>query len=90
MLGDVALRVGLHQQIKVSSLIVGGDRGIRADDGLGVAGDLSLQGNVLADGKTEDVSGARQGKAVDGDIVRDISLLREGKILEIGGVEDFA
>jgi len=89
MLGDVALRVGLYQQIKVSSLIVGGDRGIGADHGLGVARDLSLQGNVLADGETEDVSGTRKGKAVDGDIVRDVGLLREGKVLEIGGVEDF-
>jgi hypothetical protein len=53
------LRVGLYQQIKVSSLIVGGDRGIGADHGLGVARDLSLQGNVLADGETEDVSGTR-------------------------------
>jgi hypothetical protein len=57
VLRDVALRVGLDQEIKVAGLVITGDGGIRADDLLGSAiglGKRSANGDVLADGKAED------------------------------------
>jgi ribosomal protein S12 len=43
---------------------------------------------VLADGQTQDVGGAGQGKTVDADIVGDLVLLLENKVLELGGIQD--
>lgn len=70
--------------------MVGGDGGVRADDFLGLAGNGSSEGDVLADGQAEDIGGTRQGKAVDGDVVRDLSLFLEDEVLELGRVQDLA
>ena len=56
MLGDVALRVGLDEEVEVSRLVVAGDGGVRADDFLGAAvglGKGGADGDVLADGESE-------------------------------------
>jgi hypothetical protein len=58
VLGDVALRIRLDQEVDESRLVVAGNRGIRSDDFLD--GSIRLRkvganGDVLADGKTQDV-----------------------------------
>ena len=90
VLGDVALGVGLDQQVKVASLVVGGDGGIGADHLLGLTGNGGGERDVLADGKTQDVGGAGQGETVDTNIVGDLVLLLEDEVLELGGVQDLA
>lgn len=90
VLGDVTLRVGLDEQVKVACLVVRGDGGVGADNLLGLAGDGGGERDVLADGQAQDVGGAGQGKAVDGDIVRDLVLLLEDEFLELGRVQDLA
>lgn len=45
---------------------------------------------MLTDGQTEDVGGVGQSKAIDGDIVRDLGLLLQSEMLEIGRVQDLA
>jgi hypothetical protein len=45
---------------------------------------------MLADGQTQDVGGAGQGKTVDADIVGDLVLLLKDEVLEFGGVQDLA
>lgn len=90
VLGDVALRVGLDEQVEVTGLMVGGDGGVRADDFLGLTGNGGSQGDVLADGQTEDISRTGQGEAVDGDVVGDLGLLLEDEFLELGRVQDLA
>lgn len=90
ILGDVTLGVGLDEQIEVSGLIVGGDRGVRANNLLGLAGDRSGERDVLTDGEAEDISGTGEGETVDGDIVRDLVLLLEDEVLELSGVQDLA
>lgn len=90
VLGDVTLGVGLNQQVKVAGFIVGGDGGVRADDFLGLAGNGGSQGDVLTDWQTQDIGGTGQGKAVDGNVVRDLGLLLEDELLELGRVQDLA
>lgn len=90
VLGNVTLRVGLDEEIKVSSLIVGGDGGVRAHNLLGLAFNGSGERDVLTDGQTQDVGGARQGKAIDSDVVRDLILLLQDKVLELGRVQDLS
>lgn len=58
VLGDVALRIRLDQEVDESRLVVARNRGIRSDDFLD--GSIRLRkvganGDVLADGKTKDV-----------------------------------
>lgn len=90
VLGDVALGVGLDEQVEVAGFIVRGDGSVRADNLLGLAGDGGGKRDVLADGEAQDVGGARQGEAVDGDIVGDLVLLLEDEFLELGRVQDLA
>lgn len=63
VLGDVALRVGLDEEVEVSRLVVAGDGGVGADDFLGAAvglGKRGADGDVLADGESE--NGVARGK----------------------------
>lgn len=90
VLGDVALRVLLDEEVEVARLVVRGDRSVGAHDLLGLTGDGGREGDVLADGQTQYVSGTRQGEAVDGDIVGDDSLLLELELLELVGVQHLA
>lgn len=90
ILGDVTLGVSLDEQIEVAGLVVGGDRGVRADNLLGLTGDSGGERDVLTDGEAEDIGGTGEGKTVDSDIVRDLVLLLEDEVLELGGVQDLA
>lgn len=90
VLGDVTLGVSLDQQIEVTGLVVGGDGGVGTDDLLGLTGNSGGEGDVLADRETQDIGGTGQGKAVDGDIVRDVVDLLELEVLEFGRVQDLA
>lgn len=56
VLRDVALRVGLDEEVEVAGLVVAGDGSIGTDNLLGVAvglGERSANGDVLADGEAE-------------------------------------
>jgi hypothetical protein len=86
VLGDVTLGVGLDQQVEVASLVVGRDGGVGADNLLGLAGDGRGEGDVLANGETKDIGGTGQGETIDGDIVGDLVLLLENKVLELSGI----
>lgn len=90
ILGDVTLGVSLDEQIEVSSLIVGGDGGVRANNLLRLTGDSSGERDVLTDGEAEDIGGTGEGETVDGDIVGDLVLLLEDEVLELSGVQDLA
>ena len=90
VLGDVTLGVGLDKQVEVAGLVVGGDRGVGANDLLRLTVNGSGEGDVLTDGKTQDVGGTRQGKAVDGNIVGDVVDLLQHEILELCGLQDLA
>jgi hypothetical protein len=41
---------------------------------------------VLANGETKDIGGTGQGETIDGDIVGDLVLLLENKVLELSGI----
>lgn len=56
MLGDVAGGVRLDQEIEETLVVVGGGGGVRAHNLLGLAFDVGGEGNVLADGKAENVA----------------------------------
>lgn len=88
VLGDVTLGVSLDQEVEVAGLIVGGDGGVRANNFLAANG--SSQRDVLTDGQTEDISRTGQSEAVDGDVVRDLGLLLEDKVLELVRDQDLA
>lgn len=90
MLGDVAGRVRLDEQVEVALVLVGGDGRVAAHDFLGLAGDGGAERDVLADGEAEDVRGARELEAVDGRVVREDRLLRELKVLELGRLQYLA
>lgn len=90
VLRDVSLGVSLDEQVKVTSLVVGRNRSVGADNLLGLALDGGSERDVLTNGETENVGRAWQGKAIDGDIVRDLILLLEHEVLELGRVQDFA
>lgn len=90
ILGDVTLGVSLDEEIEVAGLIVGGDGGVRANNLLRLTGDSSGERDVLADGEAEDIGGAGEGETVDGDVVRDLVLLLQDEVLELGGVQDLA
>jgi len=90
VLGDVALGVSLDQEVKVAGLVVGGDGGVRPDHLLGLTGDGGGEGDVLADGQTQDIGRPGQSETVDADIVGDLVLLLENEVLEFGGVQDLA
>jgi hypothetical protein len=67
VLGDVALRVRLDQEVDVAGLMITRDGGVRADNLLDSAiglGARSTNGDVLADRKTENVLGAGKLEAV--------------------------
>lgn len=69
VLRDVALGVGLDEDVKVARLVVARHRSVRADNFLGGAirlGKLSTDGDVLADGETEDGRGVIELEAVAG------------------------
>jgi hypothetical protein len=50
--GDVTLRIGLDQKVKVASFMVGGDRGVGSDDGGWISSNLGLEGDVLTNWET--------------------------------------
>ncbi len=57
VLGDVALRVGLDEEVEVPGLVIARDGSVRADNLLGGAvwlGQGRTNGDVLADGEAED------------------------------------
>ena len=56
MLGDVAGGVRLDQEIEETLVVVGGGGGVGAHNFLGLAFDIGGEGDVLADGKTENVA----------------------------------
>lgn len=67
VLRDVALGVGLDEEVEVAGLVVTGDGGVGADDLLGGAvglGEGRADGDVLADGETEDGVGRGELEAV--------------------------
>lgn len=90
VLGDVTLRVGLNQKIEVTGILVGRDGGVGAHDFLGLAVDGGGEGDVLADGETQNIGGTGEGETVDGDIVGDVVLFLEDKVLELVGDEDLS
>lgn len=90
MLGDVTLRVGLDKEVEVTSFFVGGDRGVGAQNFLGLAFNDSCEGDVLTDGQTQDISGTGQSETIDADVVGDFGFLLENEILEFVGTEDFS
>lgn len=93
---DVTGGVALDEQVEVAGVDIGGDRGVRADDllvcddfGLGVLDvEVGGEGDVLANGQTEDAVRGGESEAVDGGVVRENGLLGEGKLLEDGRVKD--
>jgi len=105
MLGDVASRIGLDEEVEVALVLIGGDGRVRANDFLGLACDSSGERNVLADGEAEDVGLARELEPVTsrlapwsfggwgrihGGVVREYSLLFKFKLLEIGRLQHLA
>jgi hypothetical protein len=56
VLGDVTGGVRLDQEIEETLVVVGGGGGVRAHNLLGLTFDTGGEGNVLADGKTENVA----------------------------------
>lgn len=65
VLGDVARGVRLDEKVDVAVVFVRGDGGVGADDLLAIYG--GGEGDVLADGETENVCWAGQRKAVAGE-----------------------
>jgi hypothetical protein len=105
MLGDVASRIGLDEEVEVALVFIGGDGRVRADDFLRLSGDGSGERNVLADREAEDVGFAwklepvtrRSARwpfegwgCIHGGVVRENSLLLELKLLEIGRLQYLA
>jgi hypothetical protein len=85
VLGDIASRVGFDQKVDVAGLVITGNGSVGADNLLYSAvglGARSTNGDVLTDGKTENVLGAGKFEAVDGDVVRHNGLLLKLKFLE--------
>jgi hypothetical protein len=85
VLGDVALRVRLDQEVDVAGLVVTRDGGVRANNLLDRAiglGARSTNRDVLTDRKTENMLGAGKLEAVNGDVVRHNGLLFELEVLE--------
>lgn len=68
VLRDVAGGVGFYEQVEEAVVSVGGDRGVGADDFLGLACNGGGDGHVLADGEAEDVARGGQGEAVATDV----------------------
>jgi hypothetical protein len=66
MLGDIASRVRLDEEVKVALVFVRGDGSVRANDFFGLASDGGAEGDVLADGEAEDVGLARELETVAG------------------------
>jgi hypothetical protein len=64
MLGDVAGRVRLDEQVEVTCLRVGRDGRVGAHNFFGLAGDGGSEGDVLADGEAKDVGGPGEGEAI--------------------------
>lgn len=66
MLGDVACRVRFDEEVEVTFVVVGRGGCVGTDDLLGFAVDLEggAEGDVLANGKAEDVCWAWEGEAV--------------------------
>lgn len=85
VLGDVTLRVGLNQEVEVTGILVGGDGGVGAHDFFGLAFDGGGQGDVLADGETQDIGGTGKGETVDSDVVGDFVLFLKDEVLELVG-----
>ena len=52
---NITGRIGFDQEIEVALIFVGGDGGVRANDFLGLAFNGSSNGNVLADGESQNV-----------------------------------
>jgi hypothetical protein len=72
VLGDVALGVGLDEQVEVAGLVVAGDGSVGADNLLGAAirlRQVGTDGDVLADRETEDMT--RGGKLESVTVVRE-------------------
>lgn len=90
VLGDVTLRVGLHEQIKVTGFIVRRYGGVRADNLLRLALNSGGEGDVLTNGQTKDIGGTGKGEAIDANIVRDVGLLLEHEFLELCRVENLS
>ena len=66
MLGDVAGRVGLDEEIEVARSLVGGDGSVRADNFIWLACYGRRKGDVLSYREPEDVCGSRKCEAVAG------------------------
>ncbi len=67
--GDIAGGVRLDEEIEIAGLVVTGNRGVRADYFLSRAIGLlnvGTDGNMLANGETEDVSGRWELESVAG------------------------
>jgi len=64
VLGDVAGRVRLNEQIDIALVFIRGYGRVRADNFLGLAGNGGGQGNVLADREAEDIGRTRKFEAV--------------------------
>jgi hypothetical protein len=85
MFGDVAGRVRFDEEVEIALVFVRGDGSVGSDDFLGLAGDGSGKGNVLADREAENVGGVGELEAVDGRIVRENRLLFQLELLELIG-----
>nr|POF22215.1 hypothetical protein CFP56_36300 [Quercus suber] len=95
MARDIARGVAFDEQVEVARVDIRRDGRVGADDlfagnraGLGV-GDIELggKGDVLADGQAEDGVGRGQAEAVDGCVVGNDGLFRDGEFLVFDGVE---
>jgi hypothetical protein len=88
MFGDVAGRVRFDEEVEIALVFVRGDGSVGSDDFLGLAGDGSGEGDVLADREAEDVGGVGELEAVDGRIMRENRLLFQLELLELIGQQD--
>jgi hypothetical protein len=68
MLGDIASRVRLDEEVKVTLVFVRGDGSVRADDFFGLTSDGGAERDVLTDGEAEDVLFARELETVAIDV----------------------
>lgn len=85
--GNVTVWVRLDDQIKETQVVVGRSRRVGTLDILAV--NLGLNGNVLADGKTEDGVGLGQTETVEGSVVGDFFAFDEVEILPYFGIQDW-
>lgn len=82
--GNVAVWVRLDDEVKETQVVIGRGGGVGSLDVLSV--DFGLDGNVLADGQSQDGSRFGKTEAVEGGVVADLLALDEVEPLPDLGV----